>query len=348
MSAPSRDERFDVGGPVDTLVEIDAGRVDVRLRPATPASAAGAGGATGTPGSGGDAAPPTDGPGSAGGTSEVRVEVTADLDAAPGWVRGLAGLVEAAGGLERRLGFDLGAIPGLGARSGEDSEERAARAVAAVEITLEDGRLVVHGPREVVLRAVPLHVTVHAPADGAVTVHAGAAPVEVAGRPGPVEIGTTGGVTVEEVVARSSVRCGAGDVSVGRVAGVLRVKGGAGGVTLHEVTAPVEVVTGSGSVTADLVAADLVVRCGSGNVTVRDASAGNVDLTTGAGAVRVGVHAGVEASVDLRSAAGSASSDLPVTSTRPEGTSATTTAAPLRIRGRASAGSARVQSATPA
>ena len=319
MSAPSRQERFDAAGPVDTFVEIDAGRVDVRLRPAVAES-----------------------------TPEVHVEVTADLEGAPGWVRGLAGLVDAAGGLERRFGLDLGSIPGLGVRPGEEPEERAARAVAAVEITLEDGRLRVRGPREVVLRAVPLHVTVHAPADGAVTVHAGAAPIDVTGRPGPVDIGTTGGVTVAEVVARSSVRCGAGDVAITRVAGVLRVKGGAGDVTLAEVSAPAEVVTGSGSVTADRVAADLVVRCGSGDVTVRDASAGNVDLDTGAGSVRVGVHAGVEASVDLRSAAGSASSDLPVTSTRPEGASATTTAAPLRIRGRAAAGSARVQSAAPA
>jgi putative adhesin len=316
MSAPSRQERFDVAGPVDARVDIDAGRVDVRLRPTGPE----------TP-------------------SEVRVEVTADLEGAPGWIRGLAGLVDAAGGLEQRLGFDLGSIPGLGVRPGEDSEDRAERAVAAVEITLSDGRLVVHGPREVALRTVPLHVRVDAPADGAVTVHAGAAPVELTGWPGPVEIGTTGRVTVEEVAARSSVRCGAGDVSVGRVAGVLRVKGGAGDVTLHDVSAAVEVTTGSGSVTADRVAADLVVRCGSGDVTVRDASAGDVDLTTGAGSVRVGVHAGVDASVDLRSAAGSATSDLPVTRTRPEGTTA---AAPLRIRGRAAAGSTRVQSATPA
>jgi hypothetical protein len=319
MSAPSRQERFEVAGPVDTVVEIDAGRVDVRLRSTPPE-----------------------------GSAEVRVEVTADLEGAPGWVRGLAGLVDAAGGLERRFGFDLGAIPGLGVRPGEDPEERAARAVAAVEITLEDGRLAVHGPREVALRTVPLHVTVHAPVDGAVTVHAGAAPVDVSGRPGAVDVRTTGAVTVDEVVARSSVRCGAGDVAVRRVAGVLRVKGGAGDVTLHDVAAAVEVITGSGSVIADRVAADLVVRCGSGDVTVRDASAGDVDLTTGAGSVRVGVHAGVDASVDLRSAAGSASSDLPVTSTRPEGTSGTTAAAPLRIRGRAAAGSARVQSAAPA
>ena len=318
MSAPSRQERFDVAGPVDARVDIDAGRVDVRLRSAVAET-----------------------------TPEVRVEVTADLEGAPGWIRGLAGLVDAAGGLEQRLGFDLGSIPGLGVRPGEDSEDRAQRAVAAVEISLEDGRLVVHGPREVALRTVPLQVTVDAPADGAVTVHAGAAPVEVTGRPGAVEIGTTGRVAVEEVAARSSVRCGAGDVSVGRVAGVLRIKGGAGDVTLHDVSAAVEVTTGSGSVTADRVAADLVVRCGSGDVTVRDASAGDVDLSTGAGSVRVGVHAGVDASVDLRSAAGSASSDLPVTRTRPEGAPGTA-AAPLRIRGRAAAGSTRVQSAAPA
>jgi hypothetical protein len=329
MSAPIREERFDVAGPVDTLVEIDAGRIDVRLA-APPA---------------GDATEPA--PAAAVVTPEVRVEVTADLEGAPGWVRGLAGLVDAAGGLERRFGFDLGSVvSGLGARPGEDLEERAARAVAAVEIAVTDGRLTVHGPREVVLRTVPLAVTVHAPADGALRLRAGAAPVTVTGRPGEVDVRTTGGVTLDEIATRGAVRCGAGDVSVGRVAGVLRVKGGAGDVALDDVTAPVEVVTGTGSVTADRVAADLTVRCGSGNVTVRDATSGDLDLTTGAGAVRVGVHPGVDASVDLHSAAGSATSDLPVSRTRPEGTGETAGAAPLRIRGRAAAGSARVQSAS--
>jgi hypothetical protein len=326
MSAPTRQERFDVEGPVDLGVEIDAGRVDVVLEPASESPAVG--------------------------TPAVRVEVTADLDGAPGWVRGLAGLVDAAGGLEQRFGFDLGAVAGLGIRSGESLEERARRAVEAVEITLVDGRLSVRGPREVALRTVPLAVSVHAPAGSGVAVRAGAAPVEVTGRPGTVEVSTTGGVTLEEVTTRSRVRCGAGDVSVGRVAGLLRVKGGAGDVTLSDVTAPAEVVTGSGSVTGVRVAADFTVRCGSGDVTVRDATAGDLDLTTGAGSVRVGVHAGVDASVDLRAAAGSASSDLPVSSTRPEGGGGATTSSsgipPLRIRGRAAAGSARVQSAAPA
>jgi hypothetical protein len=315
MSAPSRDERFDVDGPVDVAVEIDAGRVDVRLAE----------------------------------TAEVRVEVTADPEGAPGWVRGLAGLVDAAGGLERRFGFDLGVLSGLGGHPGEDPEERAARAVAAVEIALDDGRLTVRGPREVALRSVPLLVTVHAPAGSGVAVRAGAAPVEVTGRPGAVDVRTTGGVRLDEVVTRSAVRCGAGGVAVRRVGGVLRVKGGAGDVTLDEVAAPVEVVAGSGSVEADRVTADLTVRCGSGDVTVRDASAGALDLTTGAGSVRVGVHAGVDASVDLRSATGTASSDLPVSRTRPEGGDQPAGGAPpLRIRGRAAAGSALVQSAAPA
>ena len=313
MSTPSRTERFTVTGPTGTLVEIDAGRVAVHLEPAS-------------------------------GTSELHVEVAADPEGAPGWVRGLAGLVDAAGGLEQRFGFDLGAIPGLGVRSGEDPEERAARAVAAVEIVLADGRLAVRGPREVALRTVPLAVTLRAPAGGDVMVRAGAAPVDVTGRPGELDVRTTGRVDVAEVAARGSVRCGAGDVSVGRVGAVLRVKGGAGDVSLGEVTAPAEVVTGSGSVSVDRLAADLTVRCGSGNVTVRDATSGDVDLTTGAGSVRVGVHSGVDASVDLHSAAGSASSDLPVSSTRPE--ASTETVVPLRIRGRAAAGSARVGTAS--
>ncbi|HEY2191368.1 MAG TPA: DUF4097 family beta strand repeat-containing protein [Actinomycetospora sp.] len=336
MSASTREERFEVAGAVDASVEIDAGRLDVRLH----------GSPTTTPtaeeGTAGEPTPAV-------GTPEVRVEVTADPEGAPGWVRGLAGLVDAAGGLERRFGFDLGMLSGLGGRPGEDPEERAARAVAAVTIALEDGRLTVRGPREVALRAVPLVVTVHAPAGSGVAVRAGAAPVEVTGRPGAVDVRTTGGVSLEEVVTRSAVHCGAGEVAVRRVAGVLRVKGGAGDVVLDEVAAPVEVVAGSGSITADRVSADLTVRCGSGDITVRDASAGALDLTTGAGSVRVGVHAGVDASVDLRSAAGTASSDLPVSRTRPEATDEAPGGAPvLRIRGRAAAGSARVASAAPA
>ncbi|GLZ55754.1 DUF4097 family beta strand repeat-containing protein [Actinomycetospora sp. NBRC 106378] len=301
----TRQERFIAAGPAELLVEIDAGRVDVRL----------------------DAA------------GEVRVEVVADREGAPGWVQGLAGLVDAAGGLERRFGFDLGAISGLGVRRDETPEERAERAVAETTVEWVDGRLHVRSPREVALRTVPLAVTVHAPETSAVTVRAGAAPVDVAGRPGAVEIGTTGAVSLDRVTTRSRVKCGAGDVTVGRVEGSLRVTGGAGDVFLDEVHAGVEVVTGSGSVTAGRVAADLAVRCGSGDITVRDASSGDLDLTTGAGSVRVGVHAGVDASVDLRSAAGTAASDLPVTATRPEADPSSGT---VHIRGRAAAGDTRV------
>ncbi|MFC5063586.1 DUF4097 family beta strand repeat-containing protein [Actinomycetospora atypica] len=303
-----RHERFDTTGPADLLVEIDAGRVDVRLEA----------------------------------SDQVRVDVVADTGSAPGWMQGLSGLVDAAGGLERRFGFDLGAIAGLGLRTDESAEERAARAVAGTEVTWEGGRLHVRSPREMALRTVPLAVTVHAPESSGVVVRAGAAPVDVAGTPGEVEIGTTGTVSLDRVAARSSIRCGAGDVTVGRVEGVLRCKGGAGDVFLDQVSASTEVVTGSGSVTAGRVSADLAVRCGSGDVTVRDASAGDLDLSTGAGSVRVGVHAGVDASVDLRSAAGSASSDLPVSATRPDSSSGT----PLRIRGRAAAGNTRVGAAT--
>ncbi|MDL5156323.1 DUF4097 family beta strand repeat-containing protein [Actinomycetospora termitidis] len=307
MIAPetSRTERFPATGAADLTIEIDAGRVDLRL----------------------DA------------TDAVTVEVASDVEGAPGWVQGLAGLVDAAGGLEKRFGVDLSALAGLGVRRDESPEERAARAVAETEIAWEAGALRVRSPREVALRTVPLAVVVHAPEGSAGTVRAGAAPVDVAGRPGTVEVSTTGAVSLDRTSERSRVRCGAGDVTVGRVDGALRVKGGAGDVFLDEVHAGVEVVTGSGSVTAGRVAADLAVRCGSGNVTVRDASAGDLDLSTGAGTIQVGVHAGVDASVDLRSAAGSASSDLPVNATRSTEDPSSGT---VRIRGRAAAGDTRV------
>lgn len=331
MSTPSRTERRDVDGPADIAVEIGTGRVEVRLVEIERAGST-------EPG-----ASPAEPPAPHG---ELRVEVTAQPDGAPGWVQGLAGLVDVLGGLERRLGLDLAAVTGPGAHLGENAEERARRAVQAVEIELTDGRLAVRGPRETVLRAVPLAVTVHAPSGSRMSVQAGAAPVEVTGRAGEAEITTTGGVTVAELSARSAIRSGAGDVAVGRVAGVLRVRGGAGEVTLGEVSAATEVRTGIGSVTITRLAADLAVRAGSGDICVRDASSGDLDLSTGAGSVRVGVHSGVDASVDLRSATGSASSDLPVSGTRPEPEGHSVV--PLRIRGRSAAGSTRVQSAAPA
>ena len=82
-----------------------------------------------------------------------------------------------------------------------------------------------------------------------------------------------------------------------------------------------------------------MARAGSGDLTVADASTGQIELQTGSGSIRVGVHAGSSAEVDLSSATGAARSELTLSDDRPEGETK------LRIRGRTASGSATVSAA---
>ena len=58
--------------------------------------------------------------------------------------------------------------------------------------------------------------------------------------------------------------------------------------------------------------ADLGVRTGSGEVGSSDARGGRLELTTGSGGLRIGVHPGVRAELDLSSGSGKARSELEV------------------------------------
>ena len=302
MSAPSRQERFDVGGPVDATVEIDAGRVDV------PGPDAGTSD-TGTTDSGTT-------PG------ELRVEVTADLEGAPG----LGPRPRGPGGRRRRARAPLRVRPRghprprRPPRGGPRGAGRARRGGRGDHPRGRPARRSA-GPARSSCAPSRWHVTVHAPADGGVTVHAGAAPVDVTGRPGRSTSAPPARSPSSEVVARSSVRCGAGRRGDPRASRACCGSRAARATSRsHDVAAPVEVITGSGSVTADRRRRGprraLRERRHAPSGTPRRATSTS---PPGAGSVRVGVHAGVDASVDLRSAAGSASSDLPVTQHPPGG-----------------------------
>jgi DUF4097 and DUF4098 domain-containing protein YvlB len=97
--------------------------------------------------------------------------------------------------------------------------------------------------------------------------------------------------------------------------------------------------TGSGDVRLGSVARDLSARTGSGDLTVVDASAGGLELTTGSGQLRVGIHTGVLAELDVSSGSGRAHSDLPVGGPPSEG------GVTLRVRARTGSGDALVTAA---
>ncbi|KOX20345.1 hypothetical protein ADK67_30235 [Saccharothrix sp. NRRL B-16348] len=258
----------------------------------------------------------------------VHVEVKHDPSPGESWAAGLSGLLS---WVNDQFGKGGGQPAGP------------AEAVRDARLELSGGRLKVHSSKALPLRAVPLSVTVRAPAGSHVITKAGSADVTVTGAAGRLDVHTgTGDVTADRADASSQVNSGSGKLRLGPMLGGLRAKTGSGDIEVSSVGGNTVIYTGTGDVWLGAVQNDVQVRTGGGDVTIADAAAGRIQLGTGSGDVRVGVRPGVAAQVDLVSNSGSARSDLDVSDTPPEDEPA------LFITGRTGSGSALVTTATTA
>jgi hypothetical protein len=314
-----RQESRPVDGPVELEVAVDVGRVTVHLEDPDTTDTTGTGTGTGTDDAAvGDPAPAA---------REVRVEIRHDLAATGGWAQ--------------RLGEVASWLGSVGAAPGTEPDRQAggADAVRAAQISWTEsapGRatgLTVRSTGELPLRMVPLLVTVRAPAGSRVTARTGAGDVAVRGAAGQATVRTGAGrAEVGDVAGDADLTTGSGDLTVGAVGGRARIRTGSGAVTVAALGGSTDVKAGNGDVTIGAVTADAAVRTGSGAVHVADARAGRLELTSGSGALRVGVHAGVVAELDLSSGSGRARSELEVRPGAPPREPA------LRLRGRTASG----------
>ncbi len=293
-AAVVRHQEFECDGPVEIIVWVGAGRLDVQL--------------------GQDE----------GNAPMVAVQVRQDETARAPWNAGLTGL----------LGW-------LGEYTGQLSPgELTSAAIRATLIEFAERRLTVQSPREMPLRTVPLAVTVTAPTGSTVTARAGSADVTVDGLTARLDVTTgSGELRVQRCEGPAEIRTGSGDVRLGSVVGALRARTGSGGVDVIALDGAGTVHTGSGDIRIGAVSDDLQARTGSGDLTVSDATAGQLELTTGSGQLRVGIHTGVLAEIDMSSGSGQARSELPFGAPPADGF------ARLRVRGRTGSGEAVV---TPA
>ena len=300
-----RQQSWPVDGPAELELTVDLGRIRVHLDEQI-----------------GDA-----------GSGEVRVEVRHDPSAGNSWSQGLSGIINWLGGA-------------TGPAAGGDAGALAAEAVRAAEISWSETgrRLVVRSSEELPLRVVPLAVTVSAPAGSRLAARAGSGDVRVTGRAGWAAVRTgSGRIVVAAVDGDVDVTTGSGDVELGPISGRARVRTGSGGVRIASAGGPTEIKASSGHVAVGEVAGDLGVRTGSGDVAIADARVGRLELTTGSGRLRIGVHPGVRAELDLTSGSGRARSDLEVGSVAPEQAPA------LHVRGRTGSGDVLVtRAAVPA
>jgi hypothetical protein len=255
----------------------------------------------------------------------AQVEVRHDPSAASPWMQGMSSLLSWVSGQ-------------FGDGTAEVSPEEAVR---QTRIEQTGGRLVVRTPKNMPLRTVPIAVIVRAPAGSHVTARSGSGNLVVTGPAGRLDLHTgSGEINAERADGTASVNSGSGSVRLGPMGAGLRARTGTGDVEVTAVGGPASLFTGSGDVWLGAVAGDVMARTGSGDLTVADASTGQIELQTGSGAIRVGVHAGSPAEVDLSSGTGEARSELTLSGTRPESSPG------LRIRGRTASGSAVVSPAT--
>jgi hypothetical protein len=275
------------------------------------------------------------------GATEARVEVRHDPAAAGGWAQRIGEVASWLGAVGSSPTEDPGAAP--------DPATAGADAVRAAEISWsEEGgevpALAVRSSTDLALRMVPLAVTVWAPAGSRVTARTGAGDVTVVGRVGRATVRTgAGAAELSDVDGDADVTTGSGGVVLGAVGGRARIRTGSGAVTVAAAAGATDIKAGSGSVTLGEVTADVGVRTGTGAVHVADARAGRLELTTGSGGLRIGVHSGVLAELDLSSGSGVARSELEVRRTAPDGEPA------LRLRGRTASGDVLVtRAAAPA
>lgn len=304
-----RQQDFECQGAIDISVELDSGRLDITLEDGPEEDGPEEGTAEGTAGPG------------------VAVQIRPDPTSQPPWTVGI-------GGLLTWLGEQTGAIP---------PSAIAAEAVRRTVVDFTGGRLTVRTPREVPLRTVPLIIQVSAPQGSSINARSGSADVAVIGTAAALDVETgSGQVRAQRCTGAAEVRTSSGDVRLGTVLGQLRVRTGSGEVDVISVEGAQGngmVHTGSGAVRLGAVAHDVSARTGSGDLTVVDASAGGLNLTSGSGQLRVGIHPGVLAELDVSSGSGRARSDLPVGGPPAEGDVV------LRVRARTGSGDALVTAA---
>ena len=258
--------------------------------------------------------------------SAVSVQVRPDPTNQQPWNVGISGLL---GWLGQQAG-----TPPFG--------ELATEAVRRTVIDFTGKRLTVRSPREFPLRMVPLIIQVSAPSGSSISACSGSADVTVNGDAAGLDATTgSGQVRAQRCTSAAGVRTGSGNVALGTVQGRLEVRTGSGQVEVTSVEGNrgSTVQTGSGDVRLGAVKHDISARTGSGDLTVVDACAGGLQLTTGSGQLRVGIHPGVHAELDVSSGSGHTRSDLPVGGPPADAEVA------LRIRARTGSGDALVTAA---
>lgn len=184
-------------------------------------------------------------------------------------------------------------------------------------------------------------VTVTAPAGSSVRVKSQSSDVSTTGVAALADVRTASGtVLLDEVLGLALVQTASGDVQIAAVGGNVDVRTASGAVRIGPVGGDAVAHTTSGSIDLAAVAGNISARSVSGNVGLADAAAGQAEVNAVSGDVRIGVHQGSLAAVDLTTVSGTTATEFQVRPEAPDGSSPA-----LRITVKTTSGNIRLHRA---
>jgi hypothetical protein len=121
---------------------------------------------------------------------------------------------------------------------------------------------------------------------------------------GPVELHTSGNITVDQVVSRANITTGTGTVRIRAIDGSAVVKNSNGDSTIREVTGDLQVNAANGSIVVERPRGCVTAKTANGSIRIGDASSGTLRLETSLGDLDVGIHPGSAAYLDVNTKMG--------------------------------------------
>lgn len=190
---------------------------------------------------------------------------------------------------------------------------RSERLPSDVQVSFNDGRLEITGPRRSGLWRghTGLDLAVTLPAGSRCMVRAASADLTCTGEVAELDAHTASGdVTAAVITGHAEIQTASGDVRLEEAGAGADVRTAGGDIRLARAGGGVRVRTASGDVNIGSAASSVAVVTSSGDVRLASVAAGRSDVQTVSGDIVVGVAEGVGVYLDLASVTGSTTSQL--------------------------------------
>lgn len=194
-----------------------------------------------------------------------------------------------------------------------DRGRNAADLLDQVQVSFENGRLSVRGPRlgGLLLRRTGLDLTIKVPAGSACQAETASADAAFVGQLGELTVHTASGdITATADSGPVTLHTASGDISVERAGQRIQITTASGDVQVSGTRGELSVSAVSGDLSIGDVSGQVGARTVSGDIAVRGLSGGQADLATTSGDMQVMVTPGIGVYLDLSSMSGRVRSDL--------------------------------------